>query len=326
MATEKEEYFATLSVPNVQDLSSNVANEIPDRYIRPEFQSEFVCDDNSFEIPVIDFSRILDEKFGHDEMAKLHMACEEWGFFQLINHGAEEAIEKIKNHVEEFFKQPLDAKKAYAQEPNSMEGYGQAFVQSDDQKLDWGDMYLLRALPARTRNMKFWPNYPLTFREILERYSSEVQKLAIRLLGLMAENLGLEEKKLTDMFGDMLQALRMNYYPPCQQADKENGIWVPVHAIPGAFIINIGDMLEIWSNGKYKSIEHRVVVNPRRERLSVAAFHAPNEDSVIGPLSDLVKKEGAKYKSIDLNSYYKLNNTLQGKKHANEMKLVNTTN
>ncbi|KAK9120668.1 hypothetical protein Syun_018285 [Stephania yunnanensis] len=170
----------------------------------------------------------------------------------------------------------------------------------------------------------------------------------------MAENLGLEAKQLTDMFGDMVQALRMNYYPPCQQADKvvgisphsdpialtlltetnnvqglqirKNGIWVPVHAIPGAFIINIGDMLEIWSNGKYKSIEHRVVVNPDRERLSVAAFHAPNEDSIIGPLRDLVKKEGAKYKSIDLSNYYMLNNTLQGKKHANEMKLVNATN
>ncbi|KAK9120667.1 hypothetical protein Syun_018284 [Stephania yunnanensis] len=174
MATEKEEYFATLPVPNVQDLSSNVVNEIPDRYIRPEFQSELVCDDNSFEIPVIDFSRILDER------TKLHTACEEWGFFQSSIDDSrvldellssiqytgrrEEAIEKIKNHVEEFFKQPLDAKKAYAQEPNSMEGYGQAFVQSDDQKLDWGDMYLLRALPVRTRNMRFWPKYPVTFR------------------------------------------------------------------------------------------------------------------------------------------------------------------
>ncbi|KAK9095414.1 hypothetical protein Scep_026883 [Stephania cephalantha] len=68
MATEKEEYFATLPVPNVQDLSSNVVNEIPDRYIRPEFQSELVCDDDSFEIPVIDFSRILDER------TKLHTA------------------------------------------------------------------------------------------------------------------------------------------------------------------------------------------------------------------------------------------------------------
>ncbi|KAK9120584.1 hypothetical protein Syun_018201 [Stephania yunnanensis] len=260
----------------------------------------------------------------------------------------------MMNNTEEFFKQPLEEKKAYAQEPHSMEGYGQAFVQFEDQKLDWGDMYLVRALPVGIRNTKFWPKYPNTFREILDRYSTEVNKLAIQLIGMMAENLGIEAKQLTGMLEDELQSLRMNYYPPCPQADKvvgisphsdpialtlliqtnnvqglqirKNGMWVPVHAIPGAFIINIGDMLEIWTNGKYKSIEHRAVVNNHKERLSVAAFHAPyNEDVIIGPRPDLVK-EGAKYyKSTDLNTYYKLNGTLQGKKHADEMKLVNTT-
>ncbi|KAK9095490.1 hypothetical protein Scep_026959 [Stephania cephalantha] len=397
MATKQEEYyFPSLPVPSVQHLTLNIVNEIPDRYIRPEFQSELVCTDDSFQIPVIDFSKILNEKLRRDEMTKLHAACEEWGFFQLINHGSEETIEMMKNHAEEFFKQPLEEKKAYAQEPHSMEGYGQAFVQFEDQKLDWGDMYLVRALPVGIRNMKFWPKYPNTFRtppkqeklpgtpqsstsiphpkskeiqpgllgvvrmkpslkrEIIDRYSTEVNKLAIQLVGMMAENLGIEAKQLTGMLEDVLQPLRMNYYPPCPQADKvvgisphsdpialtllietnnvqglqirKNGMWVPVHAIPSAFIVNIGDMLEIWTNGKYKSIEHRVVVNHHKERLSVAAFHAPNnEDVIIGPRPDLVK-EGAKYyKSTDLNTYYKLNGTLQGKKHANEMKLVNTT-
>ncbi|KAK9144339.1 hypothetical protein Sjap_004242 [Stephania japonica] len=283
--------------------------------------------DESIKIPLIDFSRILNEKLHRDEMTKLHAACEEWGFFLLINHGSEETIEKMKNHVEEFFKQPLEKRKLMLKNHN-IEGYGQSFVRSEDQKLNWADM------------------------EILERYSTEVNKLAIQLMGMMAENLGLEANRLTDMLRDVHQTLRMNYYPPCPQADKVVGIsphsdpialtlliesnnvqglqirkdcmWVPVHAIPGAFIINIGDMVEIWSNGKYKSIEHRVVVNHHRERLSVAVFHSPNnEDAIIGPLPELVK-EGAKYyKSTDLNTYYELNSTLQGKKHANIMKLVN---
>ncbi|KAK9120669.1 hypothetical protein Syun_018286 [Stephania yunnanensis] len=328
MGTEVEQdYFGSLPVPSVQDLSAKV-EDVPDRYVRPEFESELVCTDATFEIPVVDLSRILDEESRREEMAKLHKACEEWGFFQLINHGSEEAVGRMKNDVEEFFKQPLEAKKAYAQKPNSAEGYGQAFVVSEDQKLDWGDMYFVRSLPARVRNMSFWPEYPTTFKETLEIYSSAVKGLSLQLLALMAENLGLEAEQLTSMFEDISQALRMNYYPPCPQADKvvgisphsdatgltlliqtnnvqglqvrKNGMWIPVNAIPGGFIINIGDLLEVWSNGKYKSIEHRVVVNPNKERLSVAGFHGPNEDAIIGPLPDLVKKDGAaNYKSLD---------------------------
>ncbi|KAK9266915.1 hypothetical protein L1049_027174 [Liquidambar formosana] len=95
----------------------------------------------------------------------------------------------------------------------------------------------------------------------------------------------------------------MNYYPPCVHAKKvmgltphsdatgltllmevndvqglqikKNGKWVPIRPIPGAFIINVGDIIEIVSNGEYNSIEHRAVVNPVKKRLSIAAFHSP---------------------------------------------------
>ena len=47
------------------------------------------------------------------------------------------------------------------------------------------------------------------------------------------------------------------------------------------------------SNGEYKSIEHRAVVNPEKERLSIAAFHSPNYRTMIGPLPDLLKENSA---------------------------------
>lgn len=84
---------------------------------------------------------------------------------QLINHGVpEEVIEKTKIDIEEFFELPLDQKKAYAQLPNSIEGYGQAFVLSEEQKLDWGDMFFLNARPVAVRDMRFWPTHPTSFR------------------------------------------------------------------------------------------------------------------------------------------------------------------
>lgn len=89
----------------------------------------------------------------------------------------------------------------------------------------------------------------------------------------MARNLGLASEKLTSLFEDGIQGIRMNYYPPCLQANKvigltphsdatgltlltqanevqglqikKNAKWVPINPIPGAFIINVGDIIEV---------------------------------------------------------------------------------
>ena len=83
---------------------------------------------------------------------------------QLINQGISEAIEEMKKVTEEFFQLPLEEKMDCAQLPNNLEGYGQTFVVSEDQKLDWGDMLFLFPLPVSQRNMRFWPTTPTAFR------------------------------------------------------------------------------------------------------------------------------------------------------------------
>lgn len=84
-----------------------------------------------------------------------------------MNHGATRVIGEMKAVTEEFFNLPLSEKMKCAQHPNNIEGYGQAFVVSEDQKLDWGDMLFLLPLPVSHRNMHFWPNNPPTFRHVL---------------------------------------------------------------------------------------------------------------------------------------------------------------
>ncbi len=69
----------------------------------------------------------------------------------------EEVIENFRSNIIEFFSLPLDAKKEYSQLPNSLEGYGQTFVFSEDQKLDWGDMLYLQVHPTDSRDLRFWP-------------------------------------------------------------------------------------------------------------------------------------------------------------------------
>lgn len=91
---------------------------------------------------------------------------------QLINHGVlGEAIENMKRDIQEFFKLPLEEKMACAQTANNIEGYGQAFVISEEQKLDWGDMLFLLPNPISQRNMRFWPANPTSFRYILDPHT-----------------------------------------------------------------------------------------------------------------------------------------------------------
>ncbi|CAA3025770.1 S-norcoclaurine synthase 1-like [Olea europaea subsp. europaea] len=257
----------------------------------------------------------------------------------------------MKMVTSEFFKLPLGEKMVCAQTPNNIEGYGQAFVVSEDQKLDWGDMLFLLPLPASQRNMRFWPKTPASFRSNLEKYSMELQKIAIKLFTLMAINLGIDPEKLTGAYKDCNQGIRMNYYPPCVHADKVIGLtphsdatgltlliqvnevqglqikkerkWVPIKPVPGAIIINVGDIMEIMSNGEYSSIEHRAVIDFEKERLSIAAFHSPNITTEIGPLHDLVEKKGEKYKALSHDEYIKLviTSKLDGKSLLEHMRI-----
>lgn len=84
---------------------------------------------------------------------------------KLINHGiSDELLRNIKEQVGQFFDLPLEEKKRWAQKPGSLEGYGQAFVISEEQKLDWNDMIFLRTLPTQIRKLNLWPEQPPKFR------------------------------------------------------------------------------------------------------------------------------------------------------------------
>ncbi|GFZ15430.1 hypothetical protein Acr_24g0016200 [Actinidia rufa] len=127
---------------------------------------------------------------------------------QLLIHGISEAIEEMKKEIGEFFKLSLEAKMTCAQLPNNIEGYGQAFVVSEDQNLDWGDMLFLLPMLISQRNMRFWPTAPTAF----------------RLLRLMAKNLQIDPDALSSLFEDCIQGIRMNHYPPCEHASKAMGL------------------------------------------------------------------------------------------------------
>jgi isopenicillin N synthase-like dioxygenase len=184
-----------------------------------------------------------------------------------------ELLDEMEKLAREFFMLPLEEKEKYPMAPGGIQGYGHAFVFSEDQKLDWCNMLALGVEPASIRQPKLWPTSQAGFRETLEAYSAEVRKLCGRLLAHIAETLGLAPATFGDMFGEAVQAVRMNFYPPCPrpelvmglsahsdgsavtvlqqdmscaglQVRSKAGAWVPVHPVPHALVVNLGDTLE----------------------------------------------------------------------------------
>ncbi|XP_037426965.1 protein SRG1-like [Triticum dicoccoides] len=348
--------MGSLPVPSVQALvAATGGDDVPPRYLRPDAAAEAVTGDGdgAAQIPIIDHRRLLLElDHGGEESARLHRACQDWGFFQLVNHSVpDDVVESMKANIQQFFQLPAETKKRFAQEQGQLEGYGQLFVVFEDQKLDWADMLFLYAQPPERRKTRFWPDQPATFRSTLDRYSGALKDVSDSLLATMAKNLGLKRETIAEKCTRGMQSFRMNYYPPCAQAEKvvglsphsdanlltlvlqvnhvqglqikRNGSWLPVKPVPGAFIVNIGDMLEVFTNGRYRSIEHRAVVDPKEERLSVAAFHFPDMDAMIGPLEELTAHEDDAYKTLDLESFMKIffATKLEGKSFLDRMKL-----
>ncbi|KAF0928703.1 hypothetical protein E2562_006126 [Oryza meyeriana var. granulata] len=331
----------SLPVPNVQELArtgNRPDQQIPDRYVRLEACTDEVISghDINAAIPVIDLAKLLDLQSSQEECAKLGSACLHWGFFQLTNHGVpDDVISDVRRDLIEFFRLPLEAKEAYAKPPDKHEGYGQHFVVSEKQKLDWGDLLHLQLRPTESRDLSFWPAHPPSFSNSVERYSLETAKVTRCLLEFLAMDMGVDPESLLEIFRGQPQTMRVSYYPPCRQADKvlglsphcdaagltlllqvnevqglqirKDGKWLAVDALDGALVVNIGDMLEILSNGRYRSIEHRAVVHPEKERISAAVFHQVCRKATVGPLPDLVMKDGGRpvYKSMACEDFMK---------------------
>lgn len=222
------QFGATLPVPSVQELAKQKPTAVPSRYIRQDLRSppESKPPCSSTQVPVIDMQKLMSQESTHDsELRRLHFACKDWGFFQLINHGVSYSVlEKAKVEVQGFFNLPLEEKKKCGQIAGEIEGFGQLFVVSEEQKLDWADMFFIKTLPQHIRSPHLFPKLPPSFRDTIEAYSVEVNKVAMKVLRLIAKNLGIKDEEMCKLYEGGMQSMRMNYYPPCPQPELVMGL------------------------------------------------------------------------------------------------------
>ncbi|KAK6933143.1 Isopenicillin N synthase-like, Fe(2+) 2OG dioxygenase domain [Dillenia turbinata] len=300
---------------SVQELVKKNPRCVPEIYIQEQDQPSHSALSllSSSEIPVIDLSSLAigDE----NEQRKLDMACKEWGFFQ------------------------------YARAANDIQGYGHGLLIADQKKLDWNDALYLVQYPTEVKNLKLWPTNLPGFKESIELFSTEIDKVANQVFSNLSLLMGIEQDGLSKLHGDMRQAIKLNYYPSCLRPDlvfgvaphsdgssmtlllqdndvtglhiRHKGEWVTVKPIPNAIVVNIGDILEVWSNGLYKSIEHRAVTNEKKARMSIATFFFPGFEAEIKPLDSMVDGIGRArmYKSVKFSDYIqqRLKTNFEGK-------------
>ncbi|PHU05056.1 hypothetical protein BC332_25878 [Capsicum chinense] len=324
----------------VQELSESGIKEIPEHFVklpadRPCFIETTSHVDN---IPLIDLENLksFDESIRVETMELISKACCEWGFFQVVNHGvSHELVAYVRGVWREFFHLPLEEKQKLANSPVTYEGYGSRLGVVKGAKLDWCDYFFLHYLPQLLKDENKWPSLPISCRQIIAEYGQQLVNLCERLTKILSINLGLNEDYLHKNFGgdnERGACLRVNFYPKCPQPDLTLGLsphsdpggltlvlpdtdvtglqvrrgddWMTVKPAPNAFIVNIGDQIQVLSNAIYKSVEHRVIVNSAKERVSLAFFYNPGGNILIKPADELVTEDQpALYSPMTFNEY-----------------------
>ncbi|KAL4627398.1 protein SRG1-like [Castanea sativa] len=341
------------SVLSVMELTKEPMTVVPKNYIRPDQELSALSDYSTLTtIPTIDMKKLALGETSDLELEKLHSTCKAWGLIQLANHGVSSSLlEKLKHEIEEFFMLPSEEKMKYKARPGDVEGYG-TIIRCNDQTLDWGDRFYMILNPIQKRKPYLFPELPSSLRNTLEAYISELQKLAMTLLGYLGKALKMEIKEMEELFEDGMQSMRMNYYPPCPQPElvvgltphsdasgitilhqingvqglqiKKDGVWIPANFCADSFVVNVGDVMEILSNGAFTSIEHRVTVNSDKERISLAMFFNPKFEAEIGPVtSTLSPRNPPLFQRITMEDYVKdfFSRNLNGKSHLENMRI-----
>ncbi|XP_061351728.1 jasmonate-induced oxygenase 2-like [Gastrolobium bilobum] len=325
-------------IVRVQSLSETCKDSIPERYIKPPIDRPLIISsDADANIPIIELGALYgdDPDARASTLEQISEACNEWGFFQVVNHGiSPELMDMARETWRQFFHLPMEVKQKYANSPKTYEGYGSRLGIEKGAILDWSDYYYLHHLPLSLKDYNKWPSLPPSCREVFDEYGRELVKLCGRLMKVMSINLGLEEDYLQNAFGgeDIGACLRVNFYPKCPKPELTLGLsshsdpggmtlllpddqvhglqvrrgdnWITVKPAPHAFVVNIGDQIQVLSNAIYKSVEHRVIVNPNKERVSLAFFYNPKSDIPIEPAKELVEPDRpALYTAMTFDEY-----------------------
>jgi len=323
-------------VKGLLDAAAGGVVEIPQIFIRPpeEVAEDLELTRTSLRVPAIDLSGVGDKGSCTREkiVEQVKHASEQWGFFQVVNHGVPmKVLDAMLNGAREFNEQDFEVKKEYySRDPERMVKFNTNYDFYMSKSASWRDTLIVDMLNSNHLDPQ---DLPAPCRNATVDYLNQVLELADTFFELLSEALGLEPNYLKQLECEKSQTLVCHYYPPCPKPDQTLGLnkhtdasfitillqdevgglqvlhqnqWADVEPIPGALVVNIGDLLQIVSNDKFKSVIHRAVGNVTQARTSVAYFlhGVVTPPKMYGPIEKIITKESPRiYREFTVKDY-----------------------
>ena len=278
------------------------------------------------EIPVIDMHLLCQGKDDPETIEKLYKACADVGFLYVKNHGVEKSlVDDLLCQAKLFFTQ-AESEKQKIKIDQSIRGYLPLFYRSYEGEERAGTSHqegfwigheteIDSTRPLDGSNQ--WPEHPKELKQVMQKYFVAVEKLSCVLHRAFALALNLQSDTFLNMFQNPNSRLKLNHYPPQNNPVSENNIgvvphsdsggftilwqdhhggleiqnksgdWVGAPPIDDTFVVNLGNIMQIWSNGQFSSTPHRVINRGGNDRYSIPLFVNPDSNVEIKPLMNV---------------------------------------
>jgi isopenicillin N synthase-like dioxygenase len=283
------------------------------------------------EIPVIDIGPLVrgDSQRESRTVEAIARACQDVGFMYVRNHDVPTSVlDRLVEQAKLFFALPTAEKMsvAVADSPQFRGYLPLEYTGNEGEKgknLQEGFM-IMHERPLDDFAMhgpNQWPKAMPSLRSAMWDYFAAMEQLATPLLHGFAMALGHKRDFFDGFHRDPMSVLKLNHYPPQEIMDEteiigvgghcdggsftilwqdslgglevrnKSGDWVGVPPADGTFVINIANLLQRWTNGRFSSTEHRVINRYGKDRYSIAFFVYPAYSTVIRPVVDQSRGE-----------------------------------
>jgi isopenicillin N synthase-like dioxygenase len=303
-------------------------------------------------LPVVNFATLGQA----NTLRALDSACRNWGAFQLVGHPFSQPLQaRLAESMTSFFHQPRAVKKQVERSESNPWGFFDHELTR--QSPDWKEVYDYGPADGMTIEPQ-WPTQVADFEDTVTAYYQACEQISFELMAAIAANLGTPAEQIQNCFRPQHTSfVRLNYYPLCEQPASPRGdeaaiegfLGVNPHTDAGAItllmqdqqagleiyrqqrwhkvaggslVVNLGDILQVWSNDRYHAPLHRVRANCEAERFTAPFFFNPSYDTQYRPLPSTVdQKNPARYKAIEWGEFRRQRATGDYANHGQEIQI-----